>query len=146
VPGKPPHADTPTPRAVLDAMLALINSRDWAELAALYSRDAVLETPFAAAPDRVVAGLPAIRERLERATAVPVSLRPRNVVVHETQDPEVLIAEFDYDGTVLSTGAIFEGSTIRLLRVQEGHIVHMRAYQNHSAILDAAAGRPSGQT
>jgi len=33
-----------------------------------------------------------------------MSLKAHHVVVHETKDPELVIAEYDYDGLVTTTG------------------------------------------
>ena len=61
-------------------------------------------------------------------------LRAGNVVVHHTDDPEVIIAEFDYHGQVSTTGRSFQVANIQVLRVRDGQIVSSRDYHNHAAI------------
>jgi uncharacterized protein len=58
-------------------------------------------------------------------------------VVHATGDPEVVIAEFDYDGQVTTTGRSFRVANVQVLRVRNGQIVASRDYHNHLAIAAA---------
>lgn len=51
-----------------------------------------------------------------------------NVVVHETTDPEVIIAEQDFDLTAPTTGRRFTSSFLLVMRVRDGLIVHIRDY------------------
>jgi ketosteroid isomerase-like protein len=67
-----------------------------------------------------------------------LSLIARNVVIHETADPEVVIAEFDYaitgkEGTVTA-------ANIQVLRVRDGLITATRDYHDHLAIARATGG------
>ena len=66
--------------------------------------------------------------------------------VHETADPEVVIAEYGPSGTVTTTGRRASASFVMVLRVRDGRIVHLREYQDVRAIsaaLDPGAG-PDG--
>jgi uncharacterized protein len=58
-------------------------------------------------------------------------------VVHDTGDPEVVIAEFDYDGQVTTTGHSFRVANVQMLRVRNGKIVSSRDYHDHLAIAAA---------
>ena len=51
---------------------------------------------------------------------------PDRVVVHETTDPEVVIAEYDYRGEARGTGRTFVVSNVQIVRVRNGLIVHGR--------------------
>jgi ketosteroid isomerase-like protein len=64
-------------------------------------------------------------------------------VVHETKDPEVVIAEYDYDGLVTTTGRSFQVANIQVSRIREGQIVASRDYHNHPVLADAVAQRLS---
>ena len=44
---------------------------------------------------------------------MPLELKARNITVHQTSDPEVIVAEWDYDGLVTTTGRSFQVSTSR---------------------------------
>jgi ketosteroid isomerase-like protein len=56
-----------------------------------------------------------------------------NITVHETTDPEVVVAEFEYRGTNLDTGESFVTPAIFVLRVRDGKIVESRDYFDHLA-------------
>lgn len=72
----------------------------------------------------------------------------RNVVIHETADPEVIIVEYELAGTV-ATGASSRppqraaASFVGVLRAREGKIVHWREYQNVLAIATALGRLPA---
>jgi ketosteroid isomerase-like protein len=42
----------------------------------------------------------------------------RDVVIHETADPEIIIAEYAAHGTVVTTGAVFPQQVIAVLQVR----------------------------
>ncbi|MCW2931869.1 MAG: hypothetical protein JWM19_2831 [Actinomycetia bacterium] len=62
--------------------------------------------------------------------------RPRrrvgNVVIHEATDPEVIVAEFEYQGTT-DVGEPYALPAIFVLRVRNGEIVSSREYHDHLA-------------
>lgn len=62
--------------------------------------------------------------------------------MHDTADPEVLIAEYDIHGTVLATNRPFVFSYALMLRVRDGRIVHLRDYLNPLA-MSRVAGAPA---
>ena len=78
--------------------------------------------------------------------------RPAGITVHETADPEVIVAEFRYEGTVVETGEPFTIPGIFVLRVRDGKIVESRDYLDHlrsaqarghlAEVLDAIKRRP----
>lgn len=66
-----------------------------------------------------------------------ITIRPENIRVHETQDPEVIVAEFDYAGENLETGAPFAYACIFVMRVRNGEIVESRDYVDHLGSAEA---------
>jgi uncharacterized protein len=130
----------PGPRAVFASLLQGIADGAWHDLADLYADDAVVELPFAPGAPVRLEGRKAIRAHFAAAAAGPLQLQARNVVVHETGDPEVLIAEFVYQGRVTTTGRSFRVSNVQVLRIRKGRIVSSRDYHDHLAIA-AAVGR-----
>jgi ketosteroid isomerase-like protein len=52
----------------------------------------------------------------------------RNVVVHETTDPEVIVAEQEAAATAIETGRAFTLPFLLVLRARDGEIVHVRDY------------------
>ena len=57
--------------------------------------------------------------------------RAAGITVHETTDPEVVVAEFEYRGVVADTGEPFALPGIFVLRVRDGEIVSSRDYFDH---------------
>jgi ketosteroid isomerase-like protein len=122
-------------RTARDVFLALVNGvaeGRWDELPALYAEQTHVVHPF----DPLRA--PALRSRAElrehfRPTEASARMRRRaaNVTIHETADPEVIIAEFEYQGTVTDTGEPFALPGIFVLRVRDGEIVSSRDYLDH---------------
>jgi ketosteroid isomerase-like protein len=66
-------------------------------------------------------------------TSEVVRFRPEAIVVHETQDPEVIVAEFEYRGTVIATGEPYAVPAVFVMRVRDGEIVESRDYIDHLA-------------
>ena len=104
----------------------------WAELPELYAEQTDVVHPFD--PHRA----PPLRTRDElRAHFRPAGAGPRlqrratGITIHETADPEVVVAEFAYEGVVVETGEPFTLPGIFVLRVRDGEIVSSRDYFDH---------------
>jgi uncharacterized protein len=75
------------------------------------------------------------------------------MAVHETVDAEVVVAEWDYDGLVTTTGRAFQVANVQVSTIRDGKIVASRDYHNHvvlahvtgrlTALLDAFTGNSS---
>ena len=129
-----------SPRQVVEALMQGIADQNWQELHELYSEQAVVEHPFALPAPMRIEGHEAIRKHFANFAAAPLKLRVRNMVVHETADPEVVAAEWYYDGLVTTSGRTFRVSNIQVSRVRNGKIVESRDYHNH-AFMAAVMGR-----
>ena len=70
-------------------------------------------------------------------------MKARNMIVHDTSDPEVVVAEWDYDGQVTTTGRSFQVSNIQVSRVRDGRIVLSRDYHNHVVLAEVMGRLPS---
>ena len=135
-------SDTTHPRDVFLTLVHGVAERRGAELAELYAEETDVIHPFD--PERA----PAMRTREELrahfAAGVERSRRvrftPQDIRIHETTDPEVIIAEFAYRGTFVETDAPFEIPMIFVMRVRGGEIVESRDYADHAA----AARRQTG--
>jgi ketosteroid isomerase-like protein len=127
------------PRDVYLRFLELVSQDRWDELADLYAEDVVIEQPYARPGPGVLKGREVVRERFARRAALPLDLVPVNVVVHETTDPEVVVAEFDYDVTVRTTGERFRTANIITLRIRDGLIVSSRDFHDVARIQEALA-------
>ena len=129
-----------TPRAVFDRLITGIAEGRFADLADLYAEDAVVEQPFMLPVPATIRGRDEVRHHFTRAVGGPIDLRPRNVVVHETTDPEVVIAEYDYDVRHTGTGRQSTVANVQVLRIRDGLIVETRDYHDHVR-LAAVAGQ-----
>jgi ketosteroid isomerase-like protein len=74
----------------------------------------------------------AIREHFSHADAMPFRLRARDLVVHETEDPELVVLSWDYEVTATTTGATTTVANVQFLRVRDGLIVHSRDFHDHA--------------
>ncbi|MCP9964195.1 nuclear transport factor 2 family protein [Actinomadura madurae] len=135
-----------SPREVFARLGEGISAGRWDELAALYAEDAVVEQPFAPppAPPRLE-GRATLDRHFRRAGAGPLELRVRDVVVHDTADPEVIVVEYGYDGRVATTGRTFTVANILVLRIRDGLIVESRDYHDHPGLAGALAPGRSGR-
>ncbi|WP_042392016.1 nuclear transport factor 2 family protein [Streptacidiphilus carbonis] len=129
-----------TPRQAFEALIDHITARRWKEIPDLYAEDARVEIPFDLPAPTTITGREALRRRFTGASAAgqDIELQAHNVRVHETADPEVIVAEFDYRGRVPSTGRSFDVANIQVLTVRDGLIVATRDFHDHLAL--AAAG------
>ena len=118
-----------TPTEVFHRLLHGITEGRFAELPDLYAEDAVVEHPFALPEPTRLVGRQALRAHFANATALDITLVAGNVIVRQTDDPEVIVAEWDY--TVDGRGPL---ANVIVLRVREGLIVASRDYHNHAAI------------
>jgi ketosteroid isomerase-like protein len=111
------------------------------DLADLYAADAVHEFPmrFPSFPARFE-GREAIRAGYTAAWgASPARLEEiRDVVVHDTTDPQVIVVEQVVAGTMTTTGRSFAAAGLLVMRVRDGELVHVRDYLDATAIIDAA--------
>ncbi len=120
-----------TPRDVFTALSDGISEGRFADLSALYAEDTVVEHPQAVPRPTRITGRAAVHERFTGVLAGALRLKRKNVVVHETTDPEVIVAEYDYDAESVETGRTIATANIQVLRVRDGLIVHSRDYHDY---------------
>jgi ketosteroid isomerase-like protein len=121
---------SPGPAEVFGRLITGISEGRWHELADLYAEDVVVEMPMD--PHRTrLDGREAVRQRFAAAADGWFELRAHDVIVHATTDPEVVIAEFEYDGLNRTTGKKFTVANVQVLRVRGGRIVASRDYHDH---------------
>src|SRR5262245_8525784 len=135
-------SDAASPRQVFESLLSGISAGRWDDLPDLYAEAAVVDQPFSVPPTRLE-GRARIQAHFAAAAGGPLRLHARNVVVHETGDPEVVIAEYDYHGRVTTTGRTFEVANVQVLRVRDGRIVASRDYHDHLALAEATGRLPA---
>lgn len=133
---------TATPREVFLKLVHGVCEERWAEVVELYAEETDVSHPFHPL------GAPPMLSREELRAhfgggAQPyqsptLRRKPTRINVHETTDPEVIVAEFQYEGTVVETGEPFVIPGVFVMRVREGKIVESRDYLDH---LRSAAAR-----
>lgn len=133
---------TLTPRAAFERFQQSVLSGDMGYSDDMHADDAIVEFPFAhAGMPRRFESLAAFRAFAEQSrTSFPVRFEEfRNVVVHDTTDPEVIVAEYELSGVVTTTGRRASAPFVLMLRVRDGKLVHVREYQNPLAMAEALA-------
>jgi uncharacterized protein len=97
------------------------------ELADLYAKQTRVEHPMAPAGTPPLLSREEVRRHFGGGTDEPIAdYRTEGIVIHETADPEVIVAEFRYVGTV--SGQTFGVPCVFVLRVVDGEIVESRDY------------------
>ena len=128
-----------SPRDVFLELVHGVAAGRWHDLPRLYAEQTHVVHPFdplRAAPLRTRDEL---REHFKpRVSTDPGVRRVANITIHETTDPEVIVAEFEYQGTVAASGEPFAIPCVFVLRVHNGEIVASRDYADH---LSAARSR-----
>jgi hypothetical protein len=123
-----------TPAEVLEQRRQLIIDQDVEGFIALFAPDSVMEMPFGGPglPDRVE-GQAAIADWSRRSAAGLRFDDFKNLAVHETGDPEVVIAETVTRATHLPSGQTFVAPSVQVFRIRDGKIVLFRAYTGPAA-------------
>jgi len=128
-----------TPADVLARRSQLIRNGDADGFAALFAPDAVIESSFAGPPGTPVrlTGREAIREYSRQVMASPLRLEDFGVAeLYQTQDPEVVITEMRAKGTVTTTGRSFTTTSVQIIRIRDGQIVHSRDFADPRILQD----------
>jgi uncharacterized protein len=130
-----------TPRSPREVFLALVNGiadGNPEGLPELYAEQIDVVRPFDPLHGAPFRSRDEIRKAMERfATGPRPSRRVGNVAIHETTDPEVIVAEFEYQGTT-DAGQPYALPAIFVMRVRNGEIVSSRDYHDHLASARAA--------
>jgi uncharacterized protein len=127
-----------SPTQVLQRRRQLLLDHDTEGFVDLFAADGVIELPFAGdgLPAKL-SGQPAIREFSLRTEAAPMRIDDlREVAVHQTGDPEVVIVELDATVTLTSTGKRTAVRSIQVFRIRDGKIVLFRDYFNPNGLAE----------
>jgi ketosteroid isomerase-like protein len=104
----------------------------------LLSPDLIVETPFAPVGMRRYESREAWLNYYRRAGAgLLVNFEEfRELATYQSDDPEVLLVEYELSGRVIATGVRASVQCIAVLQVRDGLIVHWREYQDMPAITE----------
>jgi ketosteroid isomerase-like protein len=134
-------AQSRSPREVFLALVNGVADGRWEELPRLYAEETDVVHPFDPLRGPALRTRGELREHFRPAGDGP---RPRrrvaNITIHETADPEVIVAEFEYQGAMAGSGEPYALPGIFVLRVRDGEIVSSRDYFDH-----VTAARVRGQ-
>jgi uncharacterized protein len=133
---------TPGPREIFTRMKQHWLSNTTTVMDSLLADDAVVEIPFAApGRPRRFHGREQFRAFAQAARAsLPLRFTGcRDVAIHDTADPEVIVVEYELTAIVTTTGHEASASFIGVLRVRDGQVVAWREYQDTMAIAAALA-------
>jgi hypothetical protein len=83
------------------------------------------------------------RERWDEDRVLRDAVLYRLLLLYQTQDLEVVITEMRATGTVTTTGRAFTTTSVQIIRIRDGHIVHSRDFAD-PRILEDAIGRGGG--
>lgn len=132
-----------TPSEVFLRLVHGVADRRYAELPELYAEQTDVRHPMSPYGDAPLLSRKALREHFGGTgpqVAEAVRFRPDNVMIHQTLDPEVIVAEFDYAGVALATGEEFRVPCVFVVRVRDGLIVESRDYIDHVTMARARGG------
>jgi uncharacterized protein len=123
-----------TPREVFLALVNGIAEGNPDGLPELYAEQIDVSHPFDPLHAAPIRSREEIRRRLAQLAAGGrrPSRRVGHVTIHETTDPEVIVAEFEYQGTT-EAGEPYALPAIFVMRVRDGEIVTSRDYHDHLA-------------
>jgi hypothetical protein len=113
----------------------------------LLADDAVIEEPFAppGRPRRFRGREEFLAFAQAGRASLPVRFEEcRELAIHDTADPEVIVVEYELAGTVTTTGRRAAAPFIGVLRVRDGQITGWREYQDAIAIAHALGQLPDG--
>lgn len=125
------HLPATTPRETVERLVRAATGDDPGAMADCYAAEVVIEMPFAVPalyPARIETGREELRARFRAGAALRRYTRLDRLVIHETADPEVVIAEYALHGEMVATGTPFVLSFLMVVTVRDGEIVHSRDY------------------
>jgi uncharacterized protein len=145
---------TASPRQVVERLIAAATSAIPGDIADCYADQVVIEMPFASgvAPSRLETTREELRARFASGAASRRYTAARDVRLHQTTDPDVLVAEYTLDGTRLdgkgpndgapAAGGQFSMTFVMVLTFRDGLIAHARDYTDPVAAARALGRLP----
>jgi hypothetical protein len=123
-------AGPPRPRETIERFLKAVVSPAPGDMADCYADQVVIEMPFASGlvPARLETTREEIRQRFAAGAAARRYTGLRDVRVHETADPDVVVLEYTLDGTRVGDGEPFTMTFVMVLTFRDGLIAHSRDY------------------
>lgn len=120
---------TRTALETTELLLRAVTGPNRDDLADLYAPDAAITNRFA--PDNVPAttrGNEELRGRMKVMAELVTYDAVEDVRIHQTQDPEVVVAEFTVLGHVIADGSTFRLPFVNVMRIVDGLVQDSRDY------------------
>ncbi|MEU7756803.1 nuclear transport factor 2 family protein [Micromonospora sp. NPDC049171] len=119
-----------------ETFLRLVNGvcdGPYEDLADLYAEETHVTHPFHPLDPPALLSRSELHEHFTAPPPVARTLKrkPVDVTIHETADPEVIVAEFAYQGRVDETGETFRVPCVFVMRIRDGLIIESRDYIDH---------------
>jgi ketosteroid isomerase-like protein len=122
---------TRSPRETVEQLLKAAVSPVPGDMADCYAPEVVIEMPFAVSalyPSRIATTREELRARFQAGTAARRYKELREVTIHETADPAVIIAEYELHGEMTRSSEPFSARYAMVITVRDGYITHSRDY------------------
>ncbi|HEY6479152.1 MAG TPA: nuclear transport factor 2 family protein [Streptosporangiaceae bacterium] len=131
-----------TPAEVFTRLVSGVCEQRWAELPALYAPRTHVVHPMDPRRSPALLTRDELGQHFARGarTLGDIRFTAAAVTVHQTADPEVVIGEFEYRGTVPATGEPFVIPNVFVIRVRDGEIIESRDYGDHVEIARLLGG------
>src|ERR1700742_3470180 len=123
-----------TPREVFDQLSAGVAEGRFGDLSSLYAEDTVCHHPVAIPRPQLTEGRAGVHALFVGDELEGLVMNRHDVVIHETLDPEVIVAEFKYSAESTRTGITNTTDNIQMLRVHDGLIAYSRDYHDYLKI------------
>jgi hypothetical protein len=119
------------PRETVEQLLRAAVSASPGDMADCYAPRVVIEMPLAVAP-LYPPRIETTREELRARFAAGAELRRYTAVarkvIHETADPDVIVADYALDGRLEASGETFTLSFLMIITFRDGLIAHSRDF------------------
>jgi len=122
-----------SPRETFEELIRAALSSTPGDMADCYAPEVVIELPFAVDglyPSRVENTREELRARYQGHVAVRRYKNVSDVTIHETADPDVIVAEYTLNGEMAATDEPFSMRFVMVITVRDGYIVHSRDYSD----------------
>jgi ketosteroid isomerase-like protein len=125
-----------TPADVFDRLVHGVGAKRWDELPALYAERTHVIHPMDPARAPALTTPAELDQHFRRGAEAlgEVRFEPAAITVHQTTDPEVIVAEFEYRGVIPGTADRFALPSVFVMRIRDGQIVASRDYVDHAGI------------
>jgi hypothetical protein len=119
-------------RQAIERFLRAAVSPEPGDMADCYAERFVIEMPFAGglAPERSEMTREEFRARVSAGLAARRYTRAVDVRIHETADPEVVVAEYRLEGHKVADASPFSLAFVMVVTIRDGLIVHSRDYSS----------------